>query len=83
MTFILCPECRKCLGDVAKFVEYARKGLMKTITENKFKDISPEKLELTDTGVNIGFILDLVGAKLICCRQHLLGMYEEDPLTYV
>jgi hypothetical protein len=83
MTYTLCPECRKCLGDISKFVELARKGLIKSMMESEFKNHTPDKIELSTTNIDIGFILDTVGAKLICCRQHLLGAKEENLPTYV
>ena len=73
MTFVLCPECGNCLGEIIRFVELARKGFLKTIIEKKYKGYSPDKICIQNINADIGFILDLVGAKLVCCRHHLIG----------
>lgn len=83
MTFTLCPECGNCLGEIITFVKYAKYGMIKALTEKEYKDYSVEKLELKKMDMDIGFILDLLGAKLICCRQHILGSKENELLVYV
>jgi hypothetical protein len=81
MSYILCPECRNCLGEVGKFVVLAKQGFIQTIIADKYKDIDINKVDM-DEDVSIGFILDLVGAKLICCRQHLLGIRENEVVMF-
>ncbi len=78
MTFILCPECGNCLGEIAKFVALAQKGLIQQTIKKTYPDHAIDKIDLEKEDINIGFILDLVGANMVCCRQHLLGSREND-----
>ncbi len=78
MTFILCPECGNCLGEIIKFVTLAKKGLLQQVIKKSYPDHALDKIDLDKENINIGFVLDLIGANMVCCRQHLLGSHEND-----
>lgn len=73
LTYVKCPECSACIGEVAHLIYLVRIG-MNLELEKKYEEYDITKLSFNDSNISIGFALDLAGAKLECCRQHLLGM---------
>ena len=77
--FILCPECSENIGEVAEFIDLVKQGFYKDI--DKKENIEPEKLVICpNISKPIGFILDAVGLKNICCRMHILGATNFDKI---
>jgi hypothetical protein len=81
MSFILCPECSFCLGEVYDFINLAKQGYYKSTMQKSFDEIKSEKLEICpNISKPIGFIMDAVGATNICCRMHILGVTNFDKV---
>ena len=75
MSFILCPECSCCLGEISEFIDLAKQGYYKSMMKKTLTEIKPETLEICpNISYPIGHILDAVGALNICCRMHILGV---------
>lgn len=80
-SFILCPECSSCIGEVIEFINLTKQGYYKTTMKKSFSEIKPEKLELCpNISKPIGFIMDSVGMTNICCRMHILGLTNFDKV---
>jgi hypothetical protein len=80
-SFILCPECCSCLGEIYEFINLTKQGYYRSILKKTFDEIKPEKLELCpDISKPIGFIMDAVGATNLCCRMHILGVTNFDKI---
>jgi DNA-directed RNA polymerase subunit N (RpoN/RPB10) len=80
MTFTLCPECGNNLGEIVKFVSLAKQGLIQQVIKDSYADYSVDKIAFNKGDIEIGFILDLVGATMVCCRQHLIGARDNDTV---
>jgi DNA-directed RNA polymerase subunit N (RpoN/RPB10) len=81
MSFILCPECSFCLGEIFEFIDLAKQGYYKSTMKKTFNDVNPEKLEICpNISKPIGFIMDAVGVTNICCRMHILGVTNFDKV---
>jgi len=81
MSFILCPECSFCLGEIYEFVILAKQGYYKKTLEKTLENTSPETLEICpNISKPIGFILDAVGVTNLCCRMHILGITNFDTI---
>lgn len=75
MSFILCPECSFCLGEIYEFVNLAKQGYYKKTLEKTLEKTNVNKLEICpNVSKPIGFILDAVGVTNLCCRMHILGI---------
>jgi DNA-directed RNA polymerase subunit N (RpoN/RPB10) len=81
MSFILCPECSFCLGEVYEFIDLAKQGYYKSVLKKTLDEVSPENLELCpNISKPIGFIMDAVGVTNMCCRMHVLGVTNFDKI---
>lgn len=80
MSFILCPECSACLGEIVNLYKKARDGLTKSVIDDNYADYDIHKIAFKDGELSTGFILDVLGATKICCRQHLMGMVDNEVL---
>ena len=79
--FILCPECSNNLGEVQLFIDLVTEGYIKHSIQNnpKIKNYDVSKLKMSPGLIPpIGFILDAVGLKLICCRSHAMSIKRSD-----
>jgi DNA-directed RNA polymerase subunit N (RpoN/RPB10) len=78
MTFILCPECRNCLGDVYTFYTITRKAIINQYIKNeeKYSKYSAEQLDISVNAPPMNLLLDMCGLKLSCCRQRVMS-YED------
>jgi hypothetical protein len=81
MSFILCPECSFCLGEVYEFIDLAKQGYYKSTMKKTLENVRPETLELCpNISKPIGFMMDIMGVTNICCRMHLLGVTNFDKI---
>ena len=76
---VLCPECGDCIGEVYEFINTVKQGYYSTLKHKT--NIQPEKIELT-SGINkpIGFILDALDIKNLCCRMHIISVTVFDKV---
>lgn len=73
-SFILCPECKMCIGEISEFVQLVKQGYYTSTITKKDAEIKSDKLKICpNVSKPIGFILDAVGCTNICCRMHILG----------
>ncbi len=68
-TFVLCPECGSNLGQWRPFMLEVIRGMEQEISDQIHvdkRDLNPDLIK------PIGFLLDALGIKRICCRMHAI-----------
>jgi DNA-directed RNA polymerase subunit N (RpoN/RPB10) len=71
----LCYECGEYLGSLFEFINIAKQGFYKEITQKSNVDI--DKIDLNGSVAEpIGFILDAVKLNKICCRKCIIGYVD-------
>ena len=82
--FIRCPSCGFCFAPYIDFFEKAKLAVFNKDLYNdksEYKDYNPDKLALNPGAVPaVGFILDALNIKNICCRTRMLTIMNFDKL---
>lgn len=70
---ILCYECGNDIGTIFEFTRLAIHGYYK----NELSNVDIDKMGIHPTANKpIGFILDAVDLKNICCRKSIIGYVD-------
>lgn len=76
MSFTLCPECGKCLGELT--TAYKIISLFGRLKQAKKKDVMcPDKIILMEGNIEPeGEIMNALGLENLCCCTHILTSRE-------
>lgn len=83
MSDLLCLSCSNYLGEVLEAYDCAVKGLVIKTKNSKeeYKRINPENFDKKKIP-SVGFILDTLVGKNICCRSQLMSYINIDRFPY-
>ena len=71
----LCYECGEYLGSVFEFINAAKQGYYKELTDNTYIDV--DKIEISgNVAKSIDFILDAAQINKICCRKMFISYVD-------
>jgi DNA-directed RNA polymerase subunit N (RpoN/RPB10) len=80
-SYILSPECGKDLGCLTKAANLLKYKHNERCLESQDGKIDPSCVELKpDVLKPIGYIMDFLGIKKICCRMRILGDVDFDNI---
>lgn len=83
-SYIRCPECSRCIGKYANFIEKAKQAIYneEVFGENKaYANYDPEKMCFSpNISPSLEHLFDAVGIINRCCRMHIVTKTHFDRM---